>query len=87
MDIFESLADSDELCYKFYLQPDDLWFVNNYTTLHSRDAFENGIHPKENRLLLRLWLSVHNSRPLPESYRSLYHDISPGAIRGGYLLK
>ncbi len=83
--VFDELADSDELCHKFYLQPGDLWFVNNYTTLHSREAYFDDTHAENKRLLLRLWLSVANSRPLPESYRPIYRNIEPGSLRGGYM--
>ena len=37
----------------------------------------------QERLLFRLWLSVPNSRPLPEGFDVLWGSIAPGAIRGG----
>jgi hypothetical protein len=32
---------------------------------------------------MRLWLSMPNSRALPEGYESLWGSIEPGALRGG----
>ena len=54
-------------------------------TLHSRTAFEDYESADKKRLLYRLWLSTKNSRPLPESFRAVYHNIGAGEIRGGVL--
>ncbi|MEA2782957.1 MAG: hypothetical protein QOK29_4501, partial [Rhodospirillaceae bacterium] len=35
------------------------------------------------RRLFRLWLSMPNSRPLPEDHSVLWGDVTAGAIRGG----
>lgn len=40
--------------------------LNNYTTLHSRDAF--GDSPEHTRHLLRLWLDIPNGRPVVPSF-------------------
>jgi len=85
LDVFDELASSEKLCHYFQLEPGDILFSNSYTTLHAREAFLDADDPDKKRLLLRLWLSVKNSRPLPESYKGLYRDIRPGAIRGGIL--
>ncbi|MEM9300537.1 MAG: TauD/TfdA family dioxygenase [Pseudomonadota bacterium] len=83
---FRNLARSATLCHEFMLQPGDLWLVNNYLTLHARRPFTDGSTVETQRLLLRLWLAVPNSRPLPESYRGLYRATEAGAVRGGYPL-
>jgi hypothetical protein len=48
-------------------------FANNYTVLHARTAFEDRPGPETGRLLLRLWLTAHDRRPIDpriEIYRS-----------------
>jgi hypothetical protein len=32
---------------------------------------------------MRLWLSMPNSRALPEGHEALWGSIEPGALRGG----
>lgn len=85
LDVFEELAQSKELCHTFKLEPGDIWFSNSFVTLHSRTAFEDYESADKKRLLYRLWLSTQNSRPLPESFRAVYHNIGAGEIRGGVL--
>lgn len=85
LDTFEELLSSDEYCHTFMLKPGDILFVNNYLVLHAREKFEDTAEKQNKRLLQRLWLSVSNSRPLPESYRPMYREIEAGAVRGGFL--
>lgn len=85
LDVFEALAEDKNLCHHYFLEPGDILWVNNYVALHSRTAFEDYSDPNKKRLMLRLWLSVANSRPLPESYRATYRHIESGAIRGGIM--
>ncbi|HEX6512343.1 MAG TPA: hypothetical protein VF157_08595, partial [Chloroflexota bacterium] len=40
--------------------------------------------PERRRHLLRLWLSVPNSRPLSPALSHIYRDQRPGAVRGGF---
>ncbi|WP_150467285.1 TauD/TfdA family dioxygenase [Francisella sp. SYW-9] len=72
-----------KLSWKFLLQPGDMLFINNFTILHARSAFEDHIDEKRKRLLLRLWLSMPNSRKLPDSYKNFYGATFAGALRGG----
>lgn len=83
LDTFEDLAASKELCHSFYLQPGEMIWFNNFTTLHSRTAFTDYSEPFKKRLLYRLWLSVNNSRQLPIAYQSAYGSVVAGSIRGG----
>ena len=48
------------------MQPGDIQFVNNYTVLHARTAYEDYDEPSRWRLLLRLWLNQSEAEP-PES--------------------
>jgi hypothetical protein len=85
----EALALMDETCSRKDLvwwkewQRGDLQFSNNHTTLHARTEFEDFPEPARKRHLLRLWLSVPNSRPLSEEMKTSYRDVRAGAVRGG----
>jgi hypothetical protein len=48
-----------ELILEFTLQPGEAYFINNYTILHARTAFDDGDAPEDaRRHLLRLWLDA-----------------------------
>ena len=72
---------SEELCYQMTLDPGEIQLLNNHIIYHARDAFEDV--QGEERFLLRLWLSMPNSRALPEDHRILWENIEAGAVRGG----
>lgn len=61
---FEEVAMHPDLRLDVMLEPGDLSIINNYTVLHTRDAFYDGTDPNEKRLLLRLWLSSEYERPV-----------------------
>ena len=48
-----------------------------------RAAFADGTAEQERRLLYRLWLSMPNSRALPEGHEVLWGTTAAGALRGG----
>ena len=50
---------------------------------HGRTAYEDEEAADSDRLLLCLWLSVPNSRPLPAGFDVLWGSIEAGALRGG----
>jgi hypothetical protein len=55
---------------------------------HGRDPFEDGTgrdggQGEGGRLLLRIWLSMANSRPLPKGHAVLWGATEAGALRGG----
>lgn len=72
VDEAEALALMDELImtpeYRLDMdmQPGDIQFVNNYTVLHARTAYDDYDEPSRWRLLLRLWLNQSEAEP-PES--------------------
>jgi hypothetical protein len=49
-------------CLDMQLLPGDMQFVNNYTVLHSRTAYEDGDTPDQKRHLVRLWLTKGGAR-------------------------
>ena len=58
--------------------------MNNHVALHSRTAFEDYSEEDKRRHLLRMWLSVPNSRPLSDALETIYQDRRTGAVRGGF---
>ena len=62
--------------------PGDIQFVNNHVIYHARSAFEDD-DEGHGRLLLRLWLSMPNSRALPGDHEVLWCAVEAGALRGG----
>ncbi len=74
---------AEELCYEMELLPGDIQLLNNHVVYHARTAFEDDPAAKRDRLLYRLWLSMPNSRALPDGFESLWGSIAPGALRGG----
>ncbi|MGH8664547.1 MAG: TauD/TfdA family dioxygenase [Burkholderiales bacterium] len=74
---------SDELALDMAFEPGDIQLLNNHLTYHSRTSFEDYAEPERKRLLLRLWLSVPGSRPLPQGYELMFGRIGAGEIRGG----
>lgn len=84
MDLFDVLAGSEEFHFSTLFQPGDVQLVNNHVLYHSRTAFDDYDEPDRRRHLLRLWLSVTNSRPLSPLLAPIYQDGRPGAVRGGF---
>jgi hypothetical protein len=74
---------SEALALEMTFEPGDIQLLNNHVTYHARTSFEDYPEPERKRLLLRLWLAVPGSRPLPEYYRLVFGEIAPGAVRGG----
>lgn len=83
LDFLESVAAQPELHARFAQRPGDILFLNNWVTLHRRTAFEDHDDPAKKRHLLRIWLSVPNSRPLDPAFKANYGATEAGAIRGG----
>jgi hypothetical protein len=81
LDLFGKLA--DELALDMTFEPGDIQLLNNHLIYHSRTRYDDYEEQERKRLLLRLWLAVPGSRPLPDSYETLFGSIEPGAVRGG----
>ncbi len=71
-----------ELCLTHRFQPGDIQYLNNHILYHGRTAYEDGAGSGK-RLLYRTWISMANSRPLPEGHAVLFGDIGAGQVRGG----
>jgi alpha-ketoglutarate-dependent taurine dioxygenase len=64
LDYIEERAMQPDLRFEFMLEPGDIVMMNNFSVLHARTAFEDWDDPARNRLLLRLWLNLHEGRAL-----------------------
>jgi hypothetical protein len=49
-------------------EPGDMQFLNNFTVMHSRQAFEDHVGDARRRHLLRLWLLCDDARDVPDPY-------------------
>ncbi|MDQ2137656.1 TauD/TfdA family dioxygenase [Alcaligenaceae bacterium B3P038] len=83
LDLLDTLMPDPTYCFSMWLERGDLQLLNNYVILHSRTNFEDHDEPERRRHLLRLWLAIPGSQPLPPEWREYYGDVRPGAVRGG----
>jgi hypothetical protein len=81
IDLLMRLA--EELAFEMRFRPGDIQLLNNHVIYHGRTPFEDDAASGQDRLLLRLWLAVPNSRALPSGHEVLWRSIEPGAHRGG----
>lgn len=70
-------------CFTSRMQPGDLQLLNNHVTWHARTAVTDWDEPADKRMLYRLWLSMPESRELPEDFAELWGPTGAGAVRGG----
>ena len=75
LDYFDEVARRPGIMVEFTMEPGQMLFCNNHTTLHARSGFEDIPGPETGRLLLRMWLTAHEGsrRPIDpaiEMYRS-----------------
>ncbi|MDB5859351.1 MAG: TauD/TfdA family dioxygenase [Ramlibacter sp.] len=80
----QALANDPKFYGEMMFEPGDMQFMNNHVMYHSRTEFEDDDDADKKRHLIRLWLSVPNSRPLSDSMNAIYRDRRPGAVRGGF---
>jgi len=80
LDMLAALA--GEFCMEFIFQSGDMQFLNNHVIYHARTAYEDDGGARR-RLLHRLWLSMPNSRALPEDHAVLWGNVGSGEVRGG----
>ena len=62
LDFFEAVCHRPDHMLEFTLEPGEMYFLNNYTVLHARTAFEDSDEEDRRRHLLRLWLAVPGMR-------------------------
>ena len=74
---------AEEVCFEMRFAPGDMQFLNNHVIYHGRTAFKDDVSTGQDRLLMRVWLSVANSRALPEDHAVLWGDVGAGRPHGG----
>ena len=84
LDLLCDVADNSPYSFRMMLAPGDLEVLNNHISMHARTEFKDQGTRDTNRHLLRLWLSMPNSRPLSPLMNYIYRDQTPGAVRGGF---
>ncbi len=72
-----------ELSFEMTLEPGDVQLLNSHVTYHGRTPFEDGEDQEQSRLLMRLWLSMPQNRPLPFDHDILWRNVEAGVVRGG----
>ena len=85
LDLYGKLT--NELALDMHFEPGDIQLLNNHLMYHGRTHFEDYPEAHRKRLLLRLWLSVPGSRPLPQGWKTVFGDIEAGAVRGGVMCR
>lgn len=83
LDALAELAESPQWRYEFRQQRGDVVLLNNLVTLHRRTEFQDPPEVENRRHLLRIWLSMPNSRPLVPEFEPAFGAVEAGAIRGG----
>jgi hypothetical protein len=79
LDRFEEVTKRPDLMLEFTLRPGEMYFINNYTILHARTAFDDGDAEEDRRRhLLRLWLEVPGMRPVHPYIRKNGIAAAPG---------
>jgi hypothetical protein len=74
---------AEEECFEMRFAPGDIQLLNNHVVYHGRTAFKDDAGTGQDRMLMRLWLSVPNSRALPEDHAVLWGDVGAGKPHGG----
>ena len=78
LELMSALCAREDMRLDMMLEPGDMQFCNNYTTAHARTEFEDWPEPERRRLMLRLWLSFDERRPLAPDFGE--HDGIPARL-------
>ncbi len=68
LDLVDEIAGEPGVALHMDFQPGDIQFVCNYSTFHSRTSYTDHEDPALKRHLLRLWLTLHEGRPIPSDF-------------------
>lgn len=85
LDLYGQLT--NELALDMHFEPGDIQLLNNHVMYHGRTHFEDWPEESKKRLLLRLWLSVPGSRPMPHDWKTVFGSVEPGEVRGGVMCR
>ena len=73
------LVIAQELAFEMVLEPGDIQFLNSHVTYHGRTPFADDRAAGRERPLMRLWLAMPNSRPLPHDHEVLWRKVEARA--------
>jgi alpha-ketoglutarate-dependent taurine dioxygenase len=78
----QAIANRPELRVSYQFQEGDIQLVNNHTTMHARDAFEDHDDPALKRHLLRMWIALSDAdrRPLSAALDCRYKWVEAGGF-------
>lgn len=68
LDLIDTITHDEDIRLDMMLEPGDIQFVNNYTIMHSRTAFEDHQQKDKRRKMLRLWIKMANARQLSPEF-------------------
>ena len=80
IDLVRRLSLDPRFCLPIDLAPGDIQLLNNRVTLHARGAFEDHVDDARKRLMLRLWLTQPDIRPLTDSMADQLNTGPRGAV-------
>lgn len=82
LDLVQEIANRPELRVSYRLQEGDIQLVNNHTTMHARDAYEDHDDPALKRHLLRMWIALPDDvrRPLSAELDCRYKWVEAGGF-------
>ena len=87
IDFLDEICERSELQLRFTMKRGEILLLNNWILLHRRTAFEDFSDPDHKRHLLRVWLSMPNSRPIDPSFAENFGSTEAGSVRGGMMPK
>jgi len=68
VDYIAEICQRPEMIVDMDFQPGDIQWLSNYDCLHARSAFTDWPEEHKRRRLLRVWLNLHNGRPLRDEF-------------------
>jgi len=84
MTYINRLANDPKYHFGMMFEPGDIQILNNHVTYHARTEFEDYPDDDQRRHLLRMWLSLPNTRDLSPSMSVIYQNQRGGTERGGF---
>jgi hypothetical protein len=78
LEMMSGLSAREDMRLDMMLEPGDMQFCNNYVSSHARTAFEDWEEAEKRRLMVRLWLSFDERRPLAADFGE--HDGIPAKL-------
>jgi hypothetical protein len=66
--LIDRLAADPDIHVRFRLEQGDIVLIDNYSVAHSRGEFEDWEEDERKRHLMRLWLVLHDGRPLAPDF-------------------